>query len=297
MTQHTENSGFIMRGGTANINGSAIGRDAVVNNISSRQPEAGHPGASIGVVTVLAEEAAAVRDVLGLHPAPDGTPGTDLGTVRAADRPATVAAARALAQGQEAAVAAVARLRDRYHPAVFLLVGIAGAIHPSVRVGDVVVATRVICYDLRKETPADIIRRGSELQAPAVATHAVGQFFTAHGGDPAELYGWDAAKAFRVRYGPIGSGNAVIADERSKTRDWLRHYNDKILAIDMEAAGFATACHDDPVGNPPPWIIIRGISDDASSRKNDDHHQAAAVNAARTLRELLPCLPLPPDHP
>src|SRR5262249_53169821 len=154
-------------------------------------------------------------------------------------------------QGQEATVAAVARLRAHYHPAVFLLAGIAGAVHPNVRVGDVAVATRVICYDLRKETPAGIIRRGAELHAPAAATHATGQFFTARGSDPAELYGWDAAQAFRVHGGPIGSGNAVIADEGSKTRDWLRNFNDKVLAIDMEAAGFATACHDDPDGSPP----------------------------------------------
>jgi adenosylhomocysteine nucleosidase len=165
--------------------------------------------------------------------------------------------------------------------------------HPSVRVGDVVVATRVIGYDLRKETPAGIIRRGREWQAPAAATHAVGQFFTALGGDSAELHGGDATQALRVHSGPIGSGNAVIADERSATRAWLRDYNDKILAIDMEAAGFATACHDDPDGSPPPWIIIRGISDDASPRKNDGHHQTAATNAARVLRELLAYLPPP----
>lgn len=296
MTQPSGNRGFINPGTITMRDMIMPGRDAVVTNYERAQPETGGREACVGVVTVLAVEAAAVRDVLGLHPAPDGTPGIHLGTVRAAGRPATVVAARSLDQGQETAVAAVARLRARYHPGVFILAGIAGAIHPSVRVGDVVVATRVIGYDLRKETPAGIIRRGSERQAPAAATHAVGHFFTALGGDSAELPGGDAAQASRVHYGPIGSGNAVIADERSTIRAWLRDYNDKILAIDMEAAGFATACHDDPDGGPPPWIIVRGISDDASPRKNDGHHQTAATNAARVVRELLAYLPLAGDH-
>ncbi len=296
MTQPSGNHGIINNGTISMRDFVAAGRDATIYNVERARPETARQEASIGVVTVLAEEAAAIRHVLGLHPAPDGTPGIDLGTVHAAGRPATVAAARSLAQGQDAAAATVARLRACYHPAVFILAGIAGAIHPDVRVGDVVVATRVISYDLRKETPAGVIRRGGELQAPAMATHAMGHFFTAHGGDPAGLHDWDGPQAFRVHYGPIGSGNAVIADERSAIRAWLRDYNDKILAIDMEAAGYAAACHDDPDGHPPPWIIIRGISDDASRRKDDEHHQSAAINAARTLRELLPYLPLPPEH-
>jgi adenosylhomocysteine nucleosidase len=292
MTQHIENSGVAIFGGTANISKSAIGPGAVVNNQGTRQQEAGRSQASIGVVTILAEEAAAVRKVLGLHPAPDGTPNTDLGTICSVGRQVTVAAARALNPGEGAAVSAVGRLRVRYHPAVMILAGIAGAVHPSARNGDVVVATRVICYDVRKETPGGAIRRGIEFQAPASVGHAAGQFFTAHG-DPALLHGSDASRAFRVHYGPIGSGNAVIADEESEIRKWLRHYNDKILAIDMEASGFAMACHDDPDSTPPPWLVIRGISDDASPRKNDDYHQVAAVNAALTLVEILPYLPLP----
>lgn len=293
MTQHIENSGFA-NFGTANISGSAFGPHAVVTNHGPGQREAERPRAGIGVVTILAEEAAAVRDVLGLRPDPDGTPDSDVGTVRSAGRQVVVAAVRALAPGEGAAVSAVNRLRARYRPAAIILAGIGGGIHPAVRTGDVVTATRVICYDARKETPAGVVRRGIEFQAPALAGHAAGQFFTAHG-DPALLNGPDS-RPFRVHYGPIGSGNAVIADQASQIRAWLRHYNDKILAIDMEASGFAMACHDDPDGPPPPWLIIRGISDDASAAKNDDHHQAAAIHAALALREIIPHLPLPPDR-
>jgi adenosylhomocysteine nucleosidase len=295
MSQHIENSGVVILGGTGNISKSAIGPGAVVNNHGTGREAGSRPEAAIGVVTTLAEEAAAIRNVLGLHPAPDA-PGTDLGTVRAAGRQVTVAAARALHPGEGAAVSAVSRLRACYRPSVMILTGIAGAIHPSVRNGDVVVATRVICYDQRKETPAGTMRRGAEFQAPATVGHAAGQFFTAHG-DPALLPGTDPAMAFRVHQGPIGSGNAVIADEESEVRKWLRHYNDKILAIDMEADGFAMACHDDPGSTPPSWLVIRGISDDASASKNDDHHQVAAINAALTLIEILPYLPIQADRP
>jgi adenosylhomocysteine nucleosidase len=111
------------------------------------------------------------------------------------------------------------------------------------------------------------------------------------------LHGPETNRDFQVHHGPIGSGNAVISDSASQIRGWLRHYNDKILAIDMEASGFAMACHDDPDSTPPPWLVIRGISDDASPTKNDDHHQAAAIHAALTLREILPYLPLQHEHP
>jgi adenosylhomocysteine nucleosidase len=291
VTQRIENSGMAILGGTASINNSAVGPGATIHNHQAKQQEPGHPQVTIGVVTILAEEAAAVRDVLGLRPAPDGT----LGAVRIAGQHVTIVATRALHPGEEASVSAVSRLRARYRPAVMILSGIAGAIHSSVRIGDVVVATRVICYDVRKETSEATIRRGMELQAPAAAGHAAGQFFTAH--DPALLRGTVTDRDFQVHHGPIGSGNAVISDSASQVRGWLQHYNDKILAIDMEAGGFAMACHDDPDNTPLPWLVIRGISDDASPAKNDDHHQAAAIHAALTLREILPYLPLQHEHP
>ena len=40
------------------------------------------------------------------------------------------------------------------------------------------------------------------------------------------------------------------------------------------------------------WLVVRGISDDASPGKNDAYHHLAARNAALVLRELAPYLPI-----
>ncbi len=301
MTHHVENSGVVTLGGRTTIKQSAVGPGATVNINTAQTPRQGGTSAGVGVITIIAEEAAAVRVSLGLEPVEVGGRGVDMGTVHVHGKQVTVAATRALAQGQESAMAAYNHLREHFHPAVIALTGIAGGIHRDVRLGDVVVATRVICYDLRKETPSGTLYRGQEQQAPAIIGHAVKEFFTGHG-DPAEFDVDGSGKAkgiIRVFNGPIGSGNAVIADRDSDILRYLARFNDKILAVDMEAAGLSLAHHEDltPAGHPLGWLVIRGISDDASARKDDDYHHIAARNAALVLRELLPYLPVTPSSP
>ncbi len=302
MTHQVENSGVVTFGGKTTIKQSAIGPGATVNINTAQAPRQGRMSAGVGVITVIAAEAAAVRVSLGLKPVEVGGRGVDVGTVHVHGKQVTVAATRALAQGQESAMAAYNHLREHFHPAVIALTGIAGGIHRDVRLGDVVVATRVICYDLRKETPAGTKYRGQEQQAPAIVGHAVKEFFTGHG-DPAEFDVDGSGQAngiIRVFNGPIGSGNAVIADRDSDILSYLARFNDKILAVDMEAAGLSLTHHEDltPAGHPLGWLVIRGISDDASARKDDDYHHTAARNAALVLRELLAYLPAtPPGTP
>ena len=92
--------------------------------------------------------------------------------------------------------------------------------------------------------------------------------------------------------GPIGSGNAVVADRDCEILTYLARYNDKILAVDMEAGGVSQAWHDQPATaqRTQGWVVVRGISDDAGRDANDDHHHAAAQHAAIVVRELLPYL-------
>jgi adenosylhomocysteine nucleosidase len=303
MTEHIEVTGIATFGGTTNINGpTAIGPGATVSLPGSRaksprERRREHAGADIGIITVISEETSAVREALSLRPDQSAGPLFDVGTAQISGRPVTIAATRALAQGQESTMAAYSRLREHFDPAVIVLTGIAGGIHRDVRPGDVIIATRVIYYDLRKETPAGTAHRGQERQAPALIGHAVNRFFTEHG-EPATLSPerpGNTKGIVRVLNGPIGSGNAVIANRDSEILKYLARLNDKILAIDMEAGGLSHAYHEGLVtlatpDRPLGWLVIRGISDDASPNKNDDYHYLAAQNAALTLRELLPYL-------
>jgi adenosylhomocysteine nucleosidase len=290
---YISNSGFISMGNVKNITGSAIGEGAALYMGQQHPlptPESETSRSDIGVVTILAVEAAAVCRSLGLEEEHSngrvyytrpGHGGADS---------ASIAMTRAAGQGHQAAMSALADLARTYSPAVYVIVGIAGAIRPDLDIGDVAVATRAVYYDLRKETPAGTLRRGSEREAPVRVVHAVNSFFTERG-EPARLT--TAHGDARIFSGPIASGESVVADADSDIRKYLRQYNDKILSVDMEAAALSQHCHETSVGETgrqPGWVVIRGISDKANPDKNDDAHELASWNAAETLRELVPYL-------
>ncbi|MDL4819083.1 5'-methylthioadenosine/S-adenosylhomocysteine nucleosidase family protein [Actinomadura opuntiae] len=289
MNEQYRVSGIMTTGGTTNVETSAVGDNPVVNLTA---PAVGAPGGShadVGVITLLSEETQAVRTALDLHEETTGGLRFYTGDVPTAGGPVRVAAVRALGQGQRSTMAAYGNLRRHHDPHVIVLAGIGGAIHSSVKVDDVVIATRVVYYDLRKETPQGTRRRGEEREAPAELGHAVNAFFTDH--DPGEFSVTDPAgttRTARFHHGPIGSGEAVIADREADVVRYLAAFNDKILAVDMEAGGLGQASHEESAGTG--WVVVRGISDDASPAKNDDHHRTASWHAAVALRELLPYL-------
>jgi nucleoside phosphorylase len=251
--------------------------------------------AGLGVITILPEETHALIFALRLHPVPVGGLRFYETEVALPGGTVNVAAIQALGQGENSIASAYARIREYYNPRTIVLVGIGGGIHRDLRPGDVVVATRVVSYDLRKETPDGPQHRGEEREAPAETGHAVNAFFADH--DPAEFPVADPAGATRImrmRGGIIGSGNAVIANRDAEILVYLASFNDKILAVDTESAGLARACHEQSAssGRLHGWAVVRGISDDAGAGKNDDYHQIASWHAAVALRKLLPYLPV-----
>ncbi|MEV7190246.1 hypothetical protein AB0N81_00375 [Streptomyces sp. NPDC093510] len=251
------------------------------------------PARGVGVVTVLSVETRAVIDELSKWAGHAGTR-TRHGVLfhefaREADaRTERVTVTQSLLPGQHSTGIAVEQLRREYAPRMVVLVGIAGAIHPDVRLGDVVVAQEVIHYEPRKVTPEGTRRRGRSHTVTAGVQHAVNSFFTAHG-EPWELPESPGHRALR---GLIGSGEAVLADVSADERRYLREYNEKVLAVETEGAGLATAVHASLGESDAPlaWLVVRGISDAADSRKNDGHHEIASRNAAYVFSSLLPHL-------
>lgn len=293
MNDVIHNSGLMAtRGATANIGQLAAGPGARITNVSSgSQPahSASRPR-GIGVVAIKATEARAVIEVFNLTRNRETPSGQDFytGTVESADGAVELVTARTLEQGQRSIMPTLENLRRHSNPAVFVLVGIGGAINRDLVVGDVVVATRVVYYDLRRETPDEVHRRGEERHAPAAITHAVNSFFTDYH-EPARLE--SVTGPFRVLSGPIGSGDAVVMDAESQIRKFLLAYNEKVLAVDTEAGGLTQFCHETPSPDHPGWLVVRGISDLADHTKTYDHQHSAAHNAATTLQHLIPYLP------
>jgi adenosylhomocysteine nucleosidase len=298
MNNVTNNKGVINYG-IQKLTDVAVGDSTIVKiGHSPRQDTPAAPESrstwEIGVVTILATEAKAVLTEFGLTEDEAKTRAQRFytGRVKVLGAAVDVVATRASGPGQRAAMAALGNLRRYYDPAVLVLVGIGGAIHRSIAINDVIVATRVIYYDLRKETAEAVRRRGEERESPAGVVHAVNSFFTNYG-DPAVLRVTESTGrtvSFRVFHGPVGSGDAVIANRKSGIRKFLHGYNEKILAVDMEAGGLSQFCHETYSGSGavPGWVVIRGISDHADRAKNDDQHDSAARNAAHTLHCLIP---------
>lgn len=297
-----DNYGVVNHASMQVSGGMAVGRGA---SVTHRQPAAGpaHAGPSrggpdrvdIGCLTVKAVETRAVLAMLarcGANPAPDRPDGVRLhhATMPGATRPLRVAAMQLVEPGQRSATAGLEHLRQLCAPTVVALVGIAGGIHPDLRLGDVVVSDEVIYYDLRKETGRRTIHRGQIHRSTVPVRRGLNEFFSDHGEPCAVTDPVGPADAYRVHAGPIGSGEAVVACGDAEIRRYLRTVNDKVLAVETEIGGMAQACFEAGADNHPAWLTVRGISDLADRTKSDRHQATAARRAAATFAALVPYL-------
>jgi adenosylhomocysteine nucleosidase len=294
MTNHQNIGASATNGGTIHVGRDANGQVFGGDRTNHRKPGPRHH-ADVGVLTVITPELAAVVEVLQSHR--DYQTFQLSGGVQAytAEVPAEggalrVAAMQTLDRGPRSAAVAYDRLQAAFSPSVVLLVGIAGGIHPSLEIGDVVIADQVIYYDARRETEDGPRRRGqSEPMAPALR-HRLNEFFRRHD-DVAPL---DSGDPVRIWRGPIGSGDAVVTDSNSDILEFLRRFNEKTLAVETEAGGVGQASyeHIDAERMRHGWLTIRGISDLANRDKGYGHHQLAARRAALVMDRLLPLLRL-----
>lgn len=290
--------------GVIHVSGSAVGERATVHaaGTSRREEDAtGNPAdwrADVGVITVLSEETSALTAALSaagsirsrVH---DDRSHCSEAHVGIAGRTFRVAATQTATPGQRSAVNAFQRLQRYHAPMVVALVGIAGGVHPAISLGDVVVVQEVIYYDLRKETPGGTLRRGQARPVPVGVGHAINHFFSANGEPYQAVFGDPdgVSRRCNVLRGPVASGEAVVADARSAIRRYVRGFNDKTLALEIEAGGVAEAFHEMAANSSTQgWLAVRGISDHADAAKDDSYHDIASWHAASTLLQLLPYL-------
>ncbi|MEJ8851691.1 5'-methylthioadenosine/adenosylhomocysteine nucleosidase [Variovorax rhizosphaerae] len=200
--------------------------------------------------------------------------------------------------GKVAAATTAATLIERFNARRIVFTGVAGGLHPDVRVGDTVIGTAFLQHDMdasplfpRYEVPlygrsrfaADAQLVGLLLAAardPAVDARS--HF------DAATLarFGIDAP---RVHQGLLISGDRFVsrADEACALRAALPD----AMAVEMEAAAVAQVCHDHGV----PFAAVRNISDRADDQAHVDFpaylSQVAGRQARALIAALLPTLP------
>ena len=183
------------------------------------------------------------------------------------------------------------RLRNRYQPKVMINIGIAGGIDSDVRVGDIVVASRVDGYaeDLKARNAKmgsgfELEFAGNPIQTTSKYVKDVDNLDLAHE-EPHKLWLKDRRKRLvrlvkkeqreslekqnlirsqpQLLTGPIASGPIVAAS--SKFNSWLKKRDRNFLAVEMESLGVVGVSADAALES----LVIRGISDYGDARKKE----------------------------
>jgi adenosylhomocysteine nucleosidase len=174
-------------------------------------------------------------------------------------------------------------LIERFGVSHIVLTGVAGAIDSKLRIGDVVVAERLVQHDMdasplpafqRFEVPllGKIFFEAAlcEEASRAAMLYTQGDFLRDVALEKRASFGMDRPQVYR---GLIASGDQFLADPR-KTAE-LREALPGLLCAEMEGAAVAQVCHE--MGGVPS-AVIRVISDQA------DH--SAAVDFLRFVDEV-----------
>ncbi|WP_437611014.1 protein kinase [Sorangium sp. So ce834] len=256
------------------------------------------------VVTVIQPELRAAVAALGLREGDYETDGAGTiyyrGAVHSAQsgQELQVAVTCIGSAGNPHAAAAVRDAMAWGRPRAVVLAGIAAGMRGQVRLGDVVLAERVVSYE-----PAAVVAAsaGSRVEARPESEklpHAMNQYVVGYRPDSERLSrllgridgslpqpptGADSelAPTIEIQRGTIASGEKLLRDEAGMRA--LRELHGKIIAVDMESAGFVAASRRDAIL----WLVIRGISDFGDAHKDDRLHGVAAGRAAAVLADFL----------
>jgi adenosylhomocysteine nucleosidase len=237
------------------------------------------------VLTALALEYKAVTEHLeGLRSLthPQGTE-YEFGSVTVQGKAAQIALAEC-GQGNVGAAIEAERAISFLKPSYAIFVGVAGGIK-DVRIGDVVIATKIYQYESGKAaetflTRPQVFQSAYRLTQAARAVARNGVWKSRIKESISEL----AAEAL---IGPIAAGEKVVASVSAPEFRFIRsHYNDAI-AIEMEGLGFLQA----GFSNALPCIVIRGISDliEGKSEADASGSQPRAMAAAAAFAIELAC--------
>jgi adenosylhomocysteine nucleosidase len=171
-------------------------------------------------------------------------------------------------------------LIDLYRPDALVFTGVAGGLLPNMKVGDLVIASHLIQYDMdltvfgrrHGEVPGQDRMVESD---PKMVSKCAAAFDAAFEG---------VADAPSLMLGTIVSGDRFIAD--TTTLRWLQR-EFSALATEMEGAAVGYTCK----LNGTPFVVVRGLSDTAGETASGDFSanlHVVCVNSYRLLEHLIP---------
>jgi adenosylhomocysteine nucleosidase len=179
-----------------------------------------------------------------------------------------------------------ALLIDRFHPDELIFTGIAGALSPELRPGDIVIGRATVQHDFRVVksdtslvmTPPSVTGEALPLYLPAdarlleLARAAAAQtVFDSTATAP------EGARAPRVHTGVIATGDAFIASSAKKAE--IRELLNADV-VEMEGAAVAQVCRQLGVS----CVVIRSVSDSATEKAGEEIARFAAIAASNSAR-------------
>jgi nucleoside phosphorylase len=156
---------------------------------------------------------------------------------------------------------------DRWNPRDVLLVGIAGGMHDSVQLGDVVISSQIWGYEhghlgSQYDTGGMLFFQLDPTLQRAART--LGPDWIQH----IEVSAPDQGAPPKVVEGKTASGNKVIENANSAYFAQALRVDTSIVSVDMEGAGVAAAIgKDHDMGGTAGFLMIRGISDLVEKKK------------------------------
>lgn len=245
--------------------------------------------AKLGIMTAMESEFRLIAHAFGFTTSREIGPRSFLSATHN-DLELTLVAARV---GKVAAAVTASLLIQEFGVDAIVVVGVAGATDSTVRIGDIVIADRLVQHDMdlkgvlgyeRFDIPLLGVREMRSCDRLfAIATEAAKRTV-------ASSSYVDGVRNFskelpRMHAGVIGSGDVFVCDPGE--RESLNAAIADLKCVEMEGAAVAQVCVEHGV----PFVVTRIISDEASGHAVSDFgafiQQAASVGSEAFVREFV----------
>ena len=194
--------------------------------------------------------------------------------------------------GKVASATTVTHLIIEFGITQLFFTGVAGAIHPSLNIGDIVIASSLIQHDLDARPIMDrfeIPLLGKTMLCPPreildVAIESIGELVRTK--SLIQLLSLKQQEAFsllnlKMVVGQIASGDQFFASNGDKEN--LSAILPEVLCVEMEGAAVAQVCFEYNI----PYVIIRTISDEANDNSVVDFKEFVSQVASRFGVEII----------
>jgi adenosylhomocysteine nucleosidase len=171
--------------------------------------------------------------------------------------------------GKVKAAACTQYLIDRFSVEAVVCSGVAGAVNPGLRIGDIVISKRALQHDFDPGTPEFLKKlRKRWLKADARLVQL------------AMEAGKDLGLGERIHLGTVLTGDQAIASQEKRQSLWESFDGD---CVEMEGAAVALVCQLNSI----PFLIVRAISDSAAEESVTEFKHSLTQSAADAARMVL----------